>query len=224
MKGLLAMEHADFGRPAEKGPRSSRGPGPEQDWPIEKHGVMIAGENPMILLYRPGSDDLVAIASVWTCAYSEAGTGRALVIWVDPDASGLGYLAPVGIFTDNPELARFVWANFYNDYAPIHGRGIEDAPLRSASFAEQSGGRRFHRITCISGTTTIELEWRDVVEVFHVVTCPTGFEVSVVAAPCASGTITVNGHSAIGEIHRPEGWFKSSAILAFAETWIALEE
>lgn len=194
----------------------------EEDWPIEKRGVRIAGENPMIVLYRAGSDDIVAIASVWTSAWSEAGEGRALVIWADPEATGLGALAPVGIFTDNPELATFVWTNFYNDYAPIHGRGIEEAPPRIARFTEQSDGRRLHRISCTSGTTTIELEWRDVVEVFQAVTYPTGYEVSVIAAPCAAATIAVNGVQAIGEIHRPEGWFKSSAILAFAETWIAL--
>lgn len=188
---------------------------------MERHGVMIAGENPMIVLYRPGGDDCVAIASMWTCTYSEAGQGRALVIWVD-GAAGLGVEAPVGIYTDNPGLARFVWANFYNDYAPIHGRGIEDAPLRTARFTEQADGRRLHRISCISETTTIELEWRDVVEVFQAVTYPTGYEVSVIAAPCAAATITVNGTRAIGEIHRPEGWFKSSAMLAFAETWIAV--
>mgnify|MGYP001362352322 CR=1 FL=1 len=215
--GQPSNDHAGKGA---AGTRLRRGA--EQDWPIETRGVMITGENPMIVLYRPGSDDYVAIASMWTCTYSEAGQGRALVIWVDPEASGLGERAPVGIFTDNPALARFVWANLYNDYAPIHGRGIEDAPLRAARFAHHADGRRLHRMTCTSGTTTIELEWRDVVEVFHVLTYPTGYECSVVAAPCAAGTITVDGRRAIGEIHRPEGWFGSSAILAFAETWIAL--
>lgn len=194
------------------------------EWPIETRGVMIAGENPMIVLYRPGSDDCVAIASLWTCSYSPAGEGRALVIWVDPEETGLGTLAPVGIFTDNSELAKYIWSNFYNDYAPIHGRGIEDAPLFTARFTEHADGQRLHRISCTSGPTTIELEWRDVVEVFHAVTYPTGYEVSVVAAPCAGGAITVNGIRAIGEIHRPEGWFKSSACLAFAETWIAVAE
>ncbi|MDQ4099941.1 MAG: hypothetical protein M3121_05540, partial [Chloroflexota bacterium] len=157
-------------------------PGVERDVAIETRGVLIAGENPMIVLYRPESDECVAIASMWTCSYSEAGAGRALVIWVDPEATGLGTLAPVGIFTDNPELARFVWTNFYNDYAPIQGRGIEDAPLHTARFTEQSGGRRLHRISCTSGTTTIELEWRDIIEVFRAVTYPTGYEVSVIAA------------------------------------------
>jgi hypothetical protein len=208
--------------PDEHAAEASWRPGPEGDWPYEARGVRIAGENPMIVLYRPGSDDVVAIASMWTCAWSEAGQGRALVIWADAEATGLGTLAPVGIFTDNPELAEFVWDNFYNDYAPIHGRGIEEAPVRAARFTEQADGRRLHRISCTSGTTTIELEWRDVVELFHAVTYPTGYEVSVVAAPCADASIAVNGHRAMGEIHRPEGWFKSSAMLAFSETWIAL--
>jgi hypothetical protein len=216
------MSQPGTGNPEEQTTALPLRRGADQDWPIETRGVKISGENPMIVLYRTASDEVVAIASMWTCAYSEAGEGRALVIWVDPDATGLGELAPVGIFTDNAELARFIWANFYNDYTLIHERGIEEAPLRPARFTEQSDGKRLHRIVCTSGAMTIELEWRDVIEVFHALTYPTGYEVSVVAAPCASGTITVNGRVAVGEIHQPEGWFKSSACLAFAETWIAL--
>jgi len=218
------MSQPSNGHPDKLAAGPSLRRGPEEDWPIETRGVMITGENPMIVLYRSGSDEVVAIASMWTCTYSEAGEGRALVIWVDADATGRGGLAPVGIFTDNPELARFIWANLYNDYTPIQGRGIAEAPLRAARFTEQADGRRLHRIACTSGATTIELEWRDVLDVFHALTYPTGYEVSVVAAPCATGTITVNGERAIGEIHQPEGWFRSSACLAFAETWIALEE
>ena len=205
-------------------PDSATESGIPEEWPIRKRGVMIAGENPMIVLYRAGSDEVVAIASMWTCSYSPVGQGRALVIWADPEATGLGAQAPVGIFTDNPEVARYVWATFYKDYAPIHGRGIEDAPLHTARFTEQADGSRLHRISCSSGATSIELEWQDVIEVFHTLTYPTGYEVSVIAAHCSDGTITVNGTRAIGEIHRPEGWFGSSACLAFAETWIALAE
>jgi hypothetical protein len=194
----------------------------EREWPIEKRGVMIAGENPMIVLYRMGSDEIVAIASVWTASWSPAGEGRALVIWADPDATGMGALAPVGVYTDNPDLARYVWDNFYNDYRPIQGRGIENTPPRTARFTELADGMRLHRISCTSGSTTIELEWRDVGEVFQCNTYPTGYEVSVIAAPCAAATITVDGVQAIGEVHMPEGWFGCSAILAFAETWIAI--
>ncbi|MGH2533325.1 MAG: hypothetical protein ACRDJW_13585 [Thermomicrobiales bacterium] len=189
--------------------------------PIEKHGVVFAGENPMIVLYQPGADECVALASLWRCAYSAAGEGHALVIWVDPVASGLGDLAPIGIYTDNVDLARLVWANFYEDYDLIHNRGIDETPPQTARFAHQADGRRLHRSACSTGTTTIELEWRDAGEPFQSITVLTSYEVSVVACPCPRASITVNGRSVPGEVRFPQGVLKSSAILAFAETWIA---
>ena len=187
--------------------------------PIAQHGIKIAGENPMIILYRPGSDDIVVLVSMWTARYSPVGSGRALLIWADPVESGLGSDAPIGIYTDNPELAEYVWEHFYRDYDTIRGRGIETGPPVPARFVEVSGGDRFHRISCVAATTTIELEWREVLDCFQVTTHLTGFETSVVACPCAAAEVRVDGVAARGEIHQPEGWFGSSAALAFAETW-----
>ncbi|MFI6833080.1 hypothetical protein ACIBG5_38600 [Kribbella sp. NPDC050241] len=187
--------------------------------PIIQRGIKIAGENPMIILYRPGSDDIVVLVSMWTARYSPVGSGRALLIWADPVASGLGSDAPIGMYADNPELAEYVWEHFYRDYDTIRGRGIETAPPTPARFAEASGGDLFHRITCVTATTTIELEWRDVLDTFQVTTHLTGFETSAVARPCAAASVRVNGVAAHGEPHHPEGWFGSSAALAFAETW-----
>ena len=130
--------------------------------PIAQYGIKIAGENPMIVLYRAGSDDIVVLASMWTARYSPVGSGRALLIWADPDASGLGSGAPIGIYTDSPELAEYVWEHFYRDYDTIRGRGIEEGAPVPARFVEVSGGDRFHRISCVAATTTIELEWRGV--------------------------------------------------------------
>ncbi|MFD2079124.1 hypothetical protein SAMN05421678_102391 [Actinopolymorpha cephalotaxi] len=187
--------------------------------PITQRGIKIAGENPMIILYRPGSDDIVVLASMWTARYSPVGAGRALLIWADPEQSGLAVDAPIGIYTDNPELATYVWEHFYRDYDTIRGRGIESGSPVPARFAEVSGGDRFHRITCVTAAATIELEWREVLDCFQVTTQLTGFETSVVACPCAVGEVRVNGVAARGEVHQPEGWFGSSAALAFAETW-----
>lgn len=187
--------------------------------PVTQHGIKIAGENPMIVLYRPGSDDLVVLVSIWTAQWSPVGTGRALLIWADPEETGLGSAAPVGIYTDNPELAQYVWDNFYRDYDTIRGRGIETSPPVAARFVEVSGGDAFHRITCVAADTTIELEWRDLLDTRLVTTRLTGFETSVVARPAASADVRVNGVAARGEVHQPEGWFGSTAMLAFAETW-----
>src|ERR687894_3174365 len=57
--------------------------------PIAQHGIKIAGENPMIILYRPGSDDIVVLVSMWTARYSPVGSGRALLIWADPGDGGI---------------------------------------------------------------------------------------------------------------------------------------
>lgn len=187
--------------------------------PISQRGIKIAGENPMIVLYREDSDDIVVLVSMWTAHYSPVGAGHALLIWASPEESGLGAAAPIGIYTDNAALAEYVWANFYRDYDTIRGRGIESGEPIPAQFVEVSGGDLFHRITCVAGTTTIELEWRDVLDCFEVKTQLTGFETSVVACPCASAQLRVDGVAARGEVHQPEGWFGSSAMLAFAETW-----
>jgi hypothetical protein len=187
--------------------------------PVVRQGIKIAGENPMIVLYRSGSDEIVVLASMWTARYSPVGSGRALLIWADPRESGLGPAAPTGIYTDNPELAGFVWEHFYRDYDTIRGRGIEARPPVPARFVEVSGGDQFHRISCVAATTTIELEWREVLDRFQVTTQLSGFETSVVACPCAAADVRVDGAVARGEVHQPEGWFGSSAALAFAETW-----
>ncbi len=49
--------------------------------PQVKRPVVFAGANPLILLYRPGGNDLVAVASLWQCAYAEPGPGHSLVLW-----------------------------------------------------------------------------------------------------------------------------------------------
>src|SRR3712207_6252918 len=147
----------------------------------------------MIILYRPGSDDIVVLVSMWTARYSPVGSGRALLIWADPGESGLGSGAPIGIYTDNPELAEYVWEHFYRDYDTIRGRGIETGPPVPARFVEVSGGDRFHRISCVAATTTIELAWREFVVCFPVATPLTRFAASDVLLPCAPADVFVYG-------------------------------
>ena len=66
----------------------------------ERPGVF-AGENPLIMLYRPGGDELVAVASLWHCTYSEQGAGNSLVI-------GFAY---------RKEIPLFSGVGLYIDYA-----------------------------------------------------------------------------------------------------------
>lgn len=188
--------------------------------------VVFAGDNPALVLYRPGSDEMVAVASWWRCAWSAAGAGQALMLWVDPAASGLGERAPVGIFTDNAAMARLVWERFNRHWELLQGRGIEARRPEPARFTVQADGMRLHRVTCAAGTTAIELEWRDALEVVHMVARVdvggSRWEVPNVVLPCAAATIRVDGVAVRGEVHQPEGDYRSSAFLAFAEAWVRL--
>lgn len=191
-----------------------------------RHDVVFAGENPLLMLYRPGTDQPVAVASYWRCGYSAAGAGEALVIWVDPEASGLGDRAPVGVFTGNAAMAGLVWERFNRHFDRLQGHGIEECEPLPARFTQQADGPRLHRVACSFGTTTIELEWRDALEVFHTVTTPevggSQWEVTNVVCPCANAGISVDGVPIVGEVHQPEGEYRSSAFLAFAETWVRI--
>ncbi len=55
--------------------------------PPVKRPVIFAGENPLIMLYRPGGDDLVAVASLWHATFTAEGAGHSLLIWADPEAA-----------------------------------------------------------------------------------------------------------------------------------------
>ena len=193
---------------------------------ILKRNVVFAGENPLLMLYRRGTDELVAVSSYWKCSYSEHGEGQALVIWVDPAALGPGPDAPVGIYTDNAAMAGMVWETFNRHFDRLQHRGIEEAQPHPARFVQQADGLRLHRVSCSVGGTTIELAWRDALDVFHTVTHPTvggsDWEVANVICPCADASITVDGVPVEGEVRQPEGMFRSSAFLAFCESWIRI--
>ena len=189
--------------------------------PQKKAPVVFAGENPLIMLYAPGSDTLVAVASLWHATYSAQGAGYSLVIWVDPDTSGLGTLAPTSIYTDNAALARMLWATLNRRWDPLLGRGLEQAAPRPARFVQQADGRRLHHITCAASTTTIELLWQDGQEPFATVTYPYEYEVSAVIMPCGRASIIVDGRAVTGEVRPHADVFTRSAIVAFCETWVA---
>lgn len=191
----------------------------------QQRPVVFAGENPILQLFGAGSEEPVAAASVWRCTYSEQGVGTVLFVWMDPTGSGLGEQAVTGIFADNAELARMVWANFNSHFGSYQNRGLDGAEVRPARFVEEAGGRRSHRITCAAGTTTIELLWQDVQDVFHNVGSATfggtTWEITNVVCPCARGSIAVDGRAVTGEVRQTGGTFQSSAFLAFCESWVA---
>lgn len=49
-----------------------------------KRPLVLCGENPALILYRPGTAEAVAVAGYWRCVYSSHGEGEAILVWVGP--------------------------------------------------------------------------------------------------------------------------------------------
>ena len=165
--------------------------------------VVFAGENPLIMLYRPGGEDLVAVASLWSARYTERGSGTSLLIW-----------------TDNPPLARWLWTTFNRRWEPLLGHGLEQAELRPSRF-EESRSEGEHRLVCRSSGLTVELVWRRPQPCIWTETHPYEYLTTAAIVPCLDASIIIDGAAAAGEVRPHEDVFASSAVLAFCETWLS---
>ena len=185
--------------------------------------VVFAGENPLIMLYRPGGDDLVAVASLWRARYTEQGAGTSLIIWADPGPDGPATPDVAAICTDNPPLARWLWTTFNRRWDPLLGRGLEHAPLRPAQFTETASAGE-HRLLCRAEDLSVELVWRRPQPCVWTDTRPYEYRTTAAIVPCLEATIEIDGRQAYGEVRPHADEFVSSAVLAFCETWLTRPE
>ncbi|HEU5486822.1 MAG TPA: hypothetical protein VFU98_18095 [Microlunatus sp.] len=184
--------------------------------------VVFAGENPLIWLYGAESGETVAVASLWRARHTERGAGTSLLLWADPEATGLGVTAPAAIFTDNLPLARWLWDTFNRRWEPLLGHGLEEATPQPAQFVEVAAAHE-HRVTCRAGDRTIDLVWRRPLDGRWTETHPYEYRTTAVIVPCLDADIVVDGVAAAGEVRPHDDEFVSSAVLAFCETWVLPE-
>jgi hypothetical protein len=194
--------------------------------------VVFVGENPNLALYRPvggGPPEMVAAASFWRGVWSPTGTGNVLVVWADPEGSGLGGDALDAVYADNEALGRLVAGRFVQHFAEFRGRGVGGMAPRPAGFAYRPGDGGSLGVTCSADRRTIELTWSAPEDAYlRAAEEPYGgaaYHISSVLRPCAQGGIAVDGHRLPGRPLRSEldGQPHSSAFLAYSETWVALE-
>lgn len=191
--------------------------------------VIFSGENPGLTLYQPGTERIVAAASYWRCVYSAEGEGNALLIWIDPETSGLGDLARTTIYADNPGVGRLVADRFTQHFGNFRDRGFDKIEPVQARFFQESDSRWYHRVACNFGQGVVELVWWDVLDYQMVNRTdyqvgPGRWELHTVICPCGSARIQVNNRDVPGEVRasRDGDQPKSSAFLAFSETWLEL--
>jgi hypothetical protein len=181
---------------------------------------VFAGENPLIMLYRPGGEDLVAVASLWRARYTAQGSGTSLLLWADPGPSSSSAPVTAAVCTDDPPLARWLWSTFNSRWEPLLGHGLEEVPPTPSRFAESRADGE-HRVVCSSAELTVELVWRQPQGCIWTETYPYEYITTAAIVPCLDASIIVNGRTAIGEVRPHSDVFASSAILAFCETWLS---
>jgi hypothetical protein len=193
--------------------------------------VVFSGENPGLTLYKPGTEERVAAVSYWRCVYSEHGEGNAVLIWADPEGSGLGELAPHAIYTDNPGVARLVTERFTRHFGGFSDLGFENVEPTHARFFQESDSRWYHRVVCNDASTVVELVWSHVLA--HQQVLRQGYELGgtrwdlmTVICPCSQAQVMVNNRAVSGEVRtstNEAGAPGSSCFLAFSETWVELD-
>lgn len=189
--------------------------------------VALCGENPGITLYRPGTEEIVAVAGYWRCVYSPFGDGEAILIWADPDGSGLGEKALHAIYADNLPMARYIVATFNQHFPEFRDFGFGALEPLPARFFQESQSGSYHRAVCHAEGRVVELVWSDPLDrkllLWPDFACgEQSFDLSTVICPCGSASITVDGRRVAGEVQVVgEGEAsQSSAFLAFCETWV----
>jgi len=189
-----------------------------------KRPVFLSGENPAMTLYVPGTEQVIAVASYWNCTDSPHGVGHVLILWFAGETTDIGH---GGIFTDNSELAKKLV-----DKLTQHFPEFENVPIETLTYVnaicEHTYDGTSYRVTCRAQNQQIKLEWVEVLDRKQIIWqgFPAGdasYDLTTVICPCRKGRIQVNDRMMEGEVQTlkaDDGFFRSSAFLAFAETWI----
>jgi hypothetical protein len=197
--------------------------------PIDiKRPVFVCGENPGMTLYKPDTDQPIAIVSYWTVTYSPHGIGKALVMWLDESNSPGTGLSSGGIFTDNIPLAHILMDTLTQHFPEFSDVPVSALPYKEAHCEHTFNSSDGYVVTCRSGENKIVVEWANLLDQKSLSWSgfPTGnqsFDLQNVICPCGSGKITINNRSVNGKVKI--GTFadnspSSTAFLAFAESWV----
>jgi hypothetical protein len=199
------------------------------------NGIAFCGENPQILLYGE-NNEYTAAASYWRSVYSPFGEGEVLLLYLDEKNAAEHKHPSYAIYSDNPDLAEYLTITFnqhFDEYKALSFGTVQPTP---SQFIQDSDSRNFHRVVCQTSTSKphrIELLWEDVRlrQLFILKDLNEGgfgkngdehYDVYTNIFTCAKASIKINEQELSGDIRtKQEGEiFRSSAFMAFSETWI----
>ncbi len=183
--------------------------------------VFLAGENPALTLYLPGTDEVSAIASFWACSLTPWGPGLALILWT-PDGKG------AGIYTDNQPLARALVTDLVQYFPEFQGVPLSGLPFIAAECWYNFDGQRYEVACQAPGEHTAEAAWAGILDRKLVrwpgfPAGPARYDLSTVICPCREAEVWLDGQRLPGQPQlgqTAEGTPGSSAFMAFGETWL----
>ena len=190
--------------------------------------VFLSGENPGMTLYKPNTDEPLAVISYWHVTDSLYGIGNALVLWLDEKGFPESTLAFSGIFTDNQSLARTLMETLTRYFPEFESVPVDALKYHDARCEHTFDDSRQYRVNCTSGQDEIIVEWIDPLD-RRAISWPgfpageQSFDLHNVICPCGVGTLSINGQMVDGKVKtgtRSDGYPSSSAFLAFAESWV----
>jgi hypothetical protein len=187
--------------------------------------VLIAGGNPCIFLHEEGNGILVAL-SYWDAQYSPAGAGKCLFL----RSSHPKYACNLAC-SDNEPLLELVHANFNKHFAGF--KEIDERLMRRerATFSVKDLPEKNRlQLEVHTSTASIVASWDEFGVAEQVIDDLEGFgsqagerfRVASVIVPAARATIAINGQDLPGRVSASYGKLKSSAFLAWAESWSRL--
>ena len=187
------------------------------------------GENPCIILKHEVDGPSSTVGHFIRVLSSPHGAGLIAIVMRKPYPDGKDDGDQNICLTDNENLARYILDNYVAHFGSFRDT---EAPSRlrfskiTSSHVENAMPARYAEIVEGEGVR-LEFVWKDVLEAFAVVFPPsesvvkTQYMVSTLAG-AKDGEILVNGEKCAGRTIPEEtlGHKHSSAVLAFAETWI----
>ena len=185
--------------------------------------VLIAGCNPCIFLYDKSATHITFALSFWEANYSVAGSGRCLFL-----RSQHPEIPKSLICFDNPSLADLVHANFNKHFVGFKD-GMDTFVVREpASFVSGAvAGENKFRLDVRTESIIVVAAWEELGAAEQIIADLGGFgprgadhfRVSSVIVPAGGTTVYINGRAVEGRVTESYGSLKSSAFLAWAESW-----
>lgn len=197
--------------------------------PIQPGPVDWSGENPGIYLKEQPDGPWTGLMCFFRIVYSPYGLGSGIVVLDEPNlAKGLPDAANFCI-SDNEELARYLVADFFSKFAAFRvSPGIGALSYLPATEVRREGDTRStYREIVRSAEFEVVATWNDLTAPYAVDMPPEkgptkAHEMYSVFLDAPQASVTINGRPLKGSVvtRNCANTVKSSAFLAFSETWV----